>query len=139
MKPPRFSLRSWLILTACLAAFLYWRDRPRQMANRFVALMEAGDYLAAKAMFGEQVGRWNKPLIMDEWKAFRKRQSAADWLRGRCYVSIIGNRDEWRYVSLVVATATGMRPVGDWQITHAPPNWPREVANAYSPPSRRSK
>jgi hypothetical protein len=40
MKPPRFSLRALILLTALLAGFCYWRDRPRQMANRFVAAIE---------------------------------------------------------------------------------------------------
>ena len=40
---PRISLRGLLIFTAIVATFCYWRDRPRQIANRFVAAIEAGD------------------------------------------------------------------------------------------------
>ena len=39
----RFSLRGLLIVTALLAAFCYWRDRPRQIANQFVAAFESKD------------------------------------------------------------------------------------------------
>ncbi len=64
MTPPRFSLRGLLLLTAAVAALGYWRDRPRQMANRFVALIEAGDYRAAEAMFGERVAVLNPPTAL---------------------------------------------------------------------------
>jgi hypothetical protein len=48
---PRISIRGLLFLTALVAAFCYWRDRPRQIANRLVAAIEAGDYELADALF----------------------------------------------------------------------------------------
>jgi hypothetical protein len=60
MKRPRISLRGLLILTALLAAFCYWRDRPRQVANRFVAAIEAGDYRAAEAILSSDLPNISK-------------------------------------------------------------------------------
>ena len=135
----RFSLRGLLLLTVCLAVFLYWRDRPRQIANRYVAAIEAGDYKLADSMVDNQwVGVTHKPADMDAWKALRKEQLATDWLRGRCYVYVTGDLARFRFSHQIVATATGMQTVDIWRIVHTsnvPPRWTleREKAKTTSP------
>jgi hypothetical protein len=102
MKPPRFSLRGLLILTASLAAFCYWRDRPRQVAKRFVAAVEAGDYKLAEAMLDEKASigstvfdlRPPPRLLRDastkplKWTVVENGQTFGDWLTGRYHVSL---------------------------------------------------
>ena len=81
---PRFSLRSLLGLAVLVALAGYWRDRPRQNANHFIALIEAGHYSAAEAMFGEpDIGIASRPNDFGEWQVRRGRQSPTVWLRGR--------------------------------------------------------
>jgi hypothetical protein len=118
MSRPRFSLRAMLLLTVAVAALCWYRDLPRQNAERFIALVEARDYEAAEAMFpGGRVGISNKPTGMIDWEATRERQSALDWLCGRCYVNVTGGLANYRYLFPAVATATGMRRTSDWEIT----------------------
>src|SRR5262245_4175976 len=134
MKRPRFTLRALFILTGLLAAFCYWRDRPRQVANRFIALIEAGDYQAAEAMFGgKRVGISNVPAGMSDVKASRKRQSAADWLWGQCYVNFTGTVGNDDYLLPSIATATGMQ-AGNWRLRDALAD-----VNIYSPLPHRSR
>jgi hypothetical protein len=90
----RFSLRALLVLNACLAAVAYYRDRPRQLADRFVRAVAARDFELANATCNSEVpifGFWLKysrrPIT-----AVREPQSVADWLAGRCRVTVtLGN------------------------------------------------
>jgi hypothetical protein len=67
-----------------MAALGYWRDRPRQTANRFIALIEAGNTRAAERMFdGDRVGISNAPSAFHDWTVQPQSWSAANWLRGR--------------------------------------------------------
>lgn len=121
MFKPRFSLRSLLGLAVLLALAGYWRDRPRQNANRFVALIETGDYSAAEAMFGERVGLSNPPTIFWKWKAHRGEQSAGDWLRGRYPLVVTSTLGRDVYALAVEATATGMARSEQWKLLSLPP------------------
>ena len=124
-----------LILTAGLAAFCYWRDRPRQVANRFVAAIEAGDYAAAEAMFGgDRVGIANPPTEMSEWEVIQVVPSAVDWLCGRREVLVIGNVNEIGFTVYAIATATGMERDGDWENQNQPQTLRRQSSRP-----RRSK
>jgi hypothetical protein len=86
----RFSLRALLVLTACLAAVAYYRDRPRQLADRFVRAVAARDFELANAtcnrelpIFGLELKYGRRPIT-----AVREPQSVADWLAGRCLVTV---------------------------------------------------
>jgi hypothetical protein len=89
MPRPRFSLRGLLLLTACLAAFCYWRDRPRRIANQFAELIQAENFEAAEKMYtppGQPRRVGFGPA--GDWRVVRKPQSARDWLAGRYYVTV---------------------------------------------------
>src|SRR5262245_1142029 len=132
MKRPRFSLRTLLILTALLAAFCYYRDRPRQVANRFIAAIEAGHYRAAEAVFGERVGLANPPKG-GTWVAEREKQSVDDWLHGRCYIRMYTDLDKHRFkhrfVTRIAVSGVEMNFV----------RGPKPLLHVQPPPSRRSK
>src|SRR5687768_15626197 len=83
MRLPRFSLRGLLLLTAFVAVFCYWRDRSRQIANWFVAAIEAGEYELAESMFIKPT-----PLAKTSLKddAASYPQTFTEWLTGTCRV-----------------------------------------------------
>jgi hypothetical protein len=86
----RFSLRALLALTACLAAVAYYRDRPRQLADRFVRAIAARDFELADTACNSEVplfGIWLK-YSRRRITAVREPQSVADWLAGRCRVTV---------------------------------------------------
>jgi hypothetical protein len=139
MRRPRFSLRSLLIVTAILAAICYWRERPRQMANRFVAAIEAGEYYLAESMCGDEPLALSERLVnLGGWEAARKPQTMTDWLLGRCYVHV-GGRMKYTdddgtfqiYSSYrpLVARAAGVYPLRDWS------SLPNNVAPLLWPPA----
>jgi len=132
MKLPRFSLRALLLLTALLAAFCYWRDRPRQIANQFVAAIEAGDLGGARAMFlKDHSGLSSKPRLADGWFTSRQRQTTADWFAGRCFVDVYRQRGGGVIADRVKVSALGVKVVDSRQTK-------RYWVDA-SPPSRHSK
>ena len=107
----RFSLRGLLLMTACLAVFLYWRDRPRQIANRFVAAIEAGDYALANSLFVAGYDDTKKLVEGDsdaEFWAERLQQSGFDWLRGECRATFVGKGTAFGVDGVAVATAGGI-------------------------------
>jgi hypothetical protein len=115
MTRPRFSLRALLLLTLAVAAFCYWRDRPRQMAKRFVAVMEAGDYITAEAMMGRKGGA---RAINTKWHVTLGEQSIVDWLRGRYPITAEATFGLNFYGSSPLeATATGIMYRGAWEST----------------------
>jgi len=99
-----------------LAGFCYWRDLPRQNAKRFVALIEAGDYEAADAMFnGKRVGITNTADGLSRWQVTRRPQSAADWARGRYPLRVRAERTKGEFYALgVEAHATGLVETDSW-------------------------
>jgi hypothetical protein len=120
MKLPRFSLRGLLLLTACLAIFCYWRDRPRQVAKRFAAAVEAGDFQAAEAMFTIKDDHFPKlPPASPHWKALPIKSTWQDWLAGRCVVRVSNSLQRNSIACYMHVTATGIRQTGMW---HVAPN-----------------
>jgi hypothetical protein len=112
MKPLRFSLCGLLILTALLAAFCYWRDRPRQIANRFVAAIEAGEYELADFIAGD--GGFSVTELAGSGGEFwvgPQRQTVSDWLSGQCHVRFIGKGAALGTDGMVTATAFGVDEV----------------------------
>ncbi len=89
---PRISLRGLLVLTTCLAAVCWWRDRPRQIANRFVAAIEAGDYEAADAMFVRGRSLYDETVGHATFSASQYKPSLADWMRGERFIDL-----NWEY------------------------------------------
>jgi hypothetical protein len=86
----RFSLRAMLAAVAIAALVCLWRDRPRRMAERFVAAVEAKRYAEADGLTIQADGPIIEPFLKrddrNRVKAERLPQSAADWLAGRCFV-----------------------------------------------------
>jgi hypothetical protein len=114
---PRFSLRGLLLLTACLAALLYWFSRPLQVANHFVAAIEAGDHKAAEAMFTtDDRELTNLSQSVPGWAALPITRSARDWFAGRYFIRLAGIEGGKSVVCYVKATAAGMEPAGKWYV-----------------------
>ena len=110
---PRFSLRGLLILTVAVAGFCYWRDRPRQMAQRFVVAMKAEDYVTAEEMMGRSGG---VRAINTKWHVALGEQSLGDWLRGRYPLRAEATFGLNFYgTAPLEATATGIKYRGVWE------------------------
>jgi hypothetical protein len=116
---PRFTIRVLLILTACLAAFCYWRDRPRQIANQFVAAIESGDYKLAESMFKTHYSALTTmpPPRPPYWVADPLGQGPSDWFAGRYPLRVYGWAIDVSVACYMNATATGIEPVGKWHVT----------------------
>ena len=144
MRRPHFSLRSLLGLALLVAVAGYWRDLPRQNAKRFIALIAAGDYDAAEAMFGDRVGISNPPRIFQDWEVTGDGQSANDWLRGRYPLKVTAMLGRRRsdlpvtqiamqviaastpsqcYLLNVEATATEITRIEPWKTTATQSTW----------------
>jgi hypothetical protein len=104
MPRPRFSLCGLLLLTAAVAIVCWYRDLPRQNANRFANLIEAGECAAAEDMFDDA------PLELCAGKSDVDLlgQSLADWLRGRYPIRVELHASDWYYSVLIDATARGL-------------------------------
>lgn len=113
----RFSLRKLLLLTACLAAFCYWRDRPRQIADRFVAAVDARDRGLTDSLF---VSGTQGPWVFEfggpdgEYAAVRETQSPLEWLKGQCRVVVEIKQKNWQFHGVVsfLVTAQGVEVYG---------------------------
>jgi hypothetical protein len=74
-----------LLLTVAVAMVCWYRDLPRQNAERFVAAFNAGNWSRVNALLDHQMipdGRGD----YDQYKASRVQQSVSDWLHGQCLV-----------------------------------------------------
>ena len=81
----RFSIRSILILTTCVAVVVWWLVAPSRTANRFVNLVNAERHEEAAAMFvvdgaNAMLTEW-KPLV--DANAIPIKLTAADLWQGR--------------------------------------------------------
>jgi hypothetical protein len=92
MTRPRFSLRGLLLLTALVAAFCYWHDRPRRVANKFAALLEGANFEAANAMIFLGEHRMTAAFHASAYEVQRSEQSLRDWLSGRCPIVVRDKR-----------------------------------------------
>jgi hypothetical protein len=109
---PRISLRGLLILTALLAAFCYWRNRPRQIASQFVAAIEAGDYAFADTLVVDDDGTFSMRECAGpagEFWIVRVPQTSTDWLNGQCRITFVGKGSAFGVDGTVAATASGIR------------------------------
>jgi hypothetical protein len=109
MPRPRFSLRGLLLLTACLAVFITVWDRPRRIASRFAAAIEAGDRATADAIYKH--GNFSVIDFAQDGSKFdshRARQSIGDWLLGRCRVVIFARHDDGTLMAKGNVTHLGM-------------------------------
>ena len=88
----RFSLRTLLILVTCAAVLCWWRDRPRQIADRFIGAVEAEQYETADSLFASSDNRVIKLFMSRDERnqihAERQPQSAGDWLSGECRIAV---------------------------------------------------
>jgi hypothetical protein len=112
MKPPRFSLRGLLLLTAIVAALGYWRDRPRQIANQFTAALEAKDRAALGRLVAD-FSRYDRMFSLlgnaaTDTSAAREDQRFSDWVKGECRVLFVidgpGNLHNYRGTGVASAT-----------------------------------
>jgi hypothetical protein len=118
MRRHRFSVRRLLVLAMLVAVAGYWRDLPRQNAKRFAALINAGDYSAAEAMFGDRVGISNPPTFFYKFKVELLGQSPSDWLRGQYPMSVTADLPGGDvYALFAEATATGVTHSAQWNLT----------------------
>jgi hypothetical protein len=108
----RFSLRGLLLLTVAVAAVCWYRDLPRQNANRFVALLEAGEYRAAEQVLDRR-GWLSKPSNgFSDWTV--EKAGPADWVRGLYPLVVAARlgdksvRPGQYFVLAVEVTATGV-------------------------------
>lgn len=122
MPRPRFSLRTLLILTACLAACCYWRDRPRRVANQLEALIDAREYVAVRSMY---TPAWHPMKVgfgpAGEWRVVHRPQTAMDWLAGRYYVSVNSkvSRSGFSTAWPMLVTSDGIAVAGGRQVADA--------------------
>jgi hypothetical protein len=118
----RISLRGLLLLTVCLATFCYWRDRPRQIANRFVAAIEAGDYELAESIFADDgLGLTDEQSIFTGWEARNLGQSAGEWLRGHHEIYIRAIYGRGLDINLTAnASATQITIPHRWMLDYYP-------------------
>jgi hypothetical protein len=82
----RVSIRGLFIITALIAAFCYWRDRPRQIANRFVKAIEARDQAALDRLVKDD-RRTDDVFSLfgnsaTDASALREGQTISDWMKG---------------------------------------------------------
>ena len=80
MPRRRFSLRSLFNLAMLVAVAGYWRDLPCQNAEPFAALVNAGEYGKAEAMFGERVASGDADVLQRPFKSRSMRRRS-----GRSY------------------------------------------------------
>src|SRR5687768_9737013 len=114
LMKPRFSLRALLIIVACLAALGYWRNRPRQIADQFVAALVAGDYQLANSLFVAEYDQANAFIADDsaaEFWAERQSQSTTEWLRGECGAKFIGKGTAFGIDGTAIVTGRGIERV----------------------------
>jgi hypothetical protein len=89
----RFSLRTFLILVALLAAFCYyWFVLPSVTANRFIQAVATNDYVAADRLFSDPKDRFIAASAEKYW-AFEPTAELlpvtfGQLLRGRRHVSL---------------------------------------------------
>ena len=110
----RISIRGLFIITALMAAFCYWRDRPRQMANRFVRAIEARDQAALdRLVTGDSRTEDMFSLLGNaatDALALREVHTFFDWIKGeRRLVFVIdgpGNLENFHVNA--VASSTGV-------------------------------
>lgn len=115
----RISLRGLLVLTACVAVACWWLDRPRQVMDRFVAAVEAGDYNAVRSMidvdhasprirlpdeFADQ-----GPRLPYKWGISRREPTILDWLQGRRRISVSQLNGPAGCSNTLIVTASGIR------------------------------
>jgi hypothetical protein len=119
MMRPRFSLRGVLILTAIVAVFCGWRDRPRQVAKRFVAALEAKDQAALERLIVDHA-RFERMLRIlqnaaSEGTAQREGQTFAEWLKGQCRVQFTidgaGNLPDFQGLATAFSTSVAIQSV----------------------------
>jgi hypothetical protein len=98
-----------LFLTACLAAVIAIWDRPRRIADRFTAAVEAGDRATADAIYKH--GNYSVldfAQLGSKVDSHRARQSIADWLLGRCRVVIFATHDDGTLMAKGYVSHLGM-------------------------------
>jgi hypothetical protein len=131
---PRFSLRMLLMLTTCVALFCWWRQRPAVIADKFIDAVKARDYAAADALFQRpQTGFVEEFMRRDDRNRItvtREPQTAGDWLKGVCRMSVALEDFSGLGASIVIhftSDATGVRNFGfhtttssSMQLTPAP-------------------
>lgn len=112
-----------LILMTCAAALCCWRDRPRQNAERLVALISQQRYSGADAMFIEPTDAIFEALGASRIyhatiEAQRFTPTTSQWFRGICPLAIrirgvpVVGMDTDQTVLLIVATSHGIRQSG---------------------------
>jgi hypothetical protein len=115
MKRLRFSLRGLLLVTVAIAGLCWYRDMPRQNADRFIDLIKAGDYQAADAMVVNRDADSKLPFILGQKRAAKFSQSPWDWLRGRYPLRVWGDRGNGQtYLMKAEAIASGVVIDGEW-------------------------
>jgi hypothetical protein len=112
MKFPRFSLRTLLILTACLAALCYWRDRPRRLARQFANAINARDFTAANQLFSDPLQQLPDKMGPRIWRGVCVPQSASDWIRGECFLNMVLPLDGQKISVPLVAESNGVKYLG---------------------------
>jgi hypothetical protein len=109
MSRPRFSLRGLLLLTFAVAGVCWYRDLPRQNAAKFVAAVNARDYLTARALISIRYREIKGIPALENYQSARvQSQNPFDWLAGRCYVHLSTNDPGW--TMMMQATASGVAP-----------------------------
>ncbi len=110
----RISLRGLLVLTACVAVACWWLDRPRQVMNRFVAAVEAGDYDAVRAMIDVEkttprIRLPDESAVEYEWGILQREATMLDWLQGRRRISVSQLNGPAGCSNMLIVTANGVR------------------------------
>jgi hypothetical protein len=120
---PRISLRTLLLLTAVVAALCCWRDRPRQIANRFVTAFNSNNVEVTDSLFSAYVRCSTLFPFVQRTEAFtavREPQSLADWLKGEARI-LFHVKGSWLQDGYAVATASGISRWDRYVHCEAPP------------------
>jgi hypothetical protein len=114
----RFSIRTMLVLVAAIGFVAFWQSRPAQVADRFVAAIEAGDYAAADGMFRRRqqhrFAEWMKKSYRMEITARREPPTLLDWFKGVSRVTVvIDDYSGWDYYATGATIEVTRRGVQD--------------------------